>query len=659
MKLRGDSRPNWKRRQKGSGRRIWRWVAIWSGVAGIWGIVALGGLLAFYAYDLPDVAQIAAVDRAPSVSLLAADGTVIASFGDLYGESVNVQDLPPHLPQAVIAVEDRRFYSHGGVDILGLVRAMFANLRAGRIVQGGSTITQQLAKNLFLTPERTMRRKVRELLLAFWLERKFTKDQILTLYMNRVYLGAGTYGVDAAARRYFGKPAKNVTVYEAAVLAGLLKAPSRFSPAKSLDAAEARARMVLQAMVETEFITEDQAVTALARKTEIASAAGSGTRYFADWILNEVRGYIGYADRDLIVHTTLDLEWQRAAQAEVVETLNSDGPLRGVDQAAVVIMSPDGSVRAMVGGRDYSQSQFNRATQALRQPGSAFKLFVYLSSFEQGLNPDRRFRDEPVEVDGWRPRNYNDRYFGEVTIREAFARSLNSVAVQVSESTGRDAVADTARRLGITTKLDSQPSIALGTSEVSLLDLTSAYAVFANRGFGVWPHGIREIRDSSGRVLYRRISSGSGQLVRSRQVDQMNDLLRATVEWGTGKAAQFEWPAAGKTGTSQDFRDAWFIGFTAEVVAGVWVGNDDGAPMEGVTGGQVPAQLWTRVMRRALWNQPPKPLPIAARGSAPPEPQADGNFIKKILKGLLKDEPQRPSEPPKKAEKEDDYVYGR
>ena len=655
MQLRGDSRPSWQRKRQPKRRRLGRWLFVWTGVLLVWMTVMLGGLVAYYAYDLPDLAQIAAVDRAPSVTLLAKDGSVLANFGELYGEAIQVGDLPPHMPRAVVAVEDRRFYRHNGVDIYGLGRAMVANVKAGRIVQGGSTITQQLAKNLFLSPDRTLRRKVREVLLAFWLERKFTKDQILTLYLNRVYFGAGTYGVDAAARRYFGKSAKEVTLYEAAVLAGLLKAPSRFNPTRNLDAAQSRAQLVLQAMVETGFIGEAEAISALTKKTSLAAIAGSGTRYFADWILNEVRSYIGFSDRDLIVQTTLDLPLQKIAQEETRKMLETEGAPRDASQAAMIVMNPDGSVRAMVGGRDYTESQFNRATQALRQPGSAFKLFVYLAGFEDGLAPDRRYTDGRVRIGSWSPKNYGDRYYGDVTLREAFARSLNSVAVQVSEATGRGTVADAARRLGISSDLKVQPSLALGTSEVSLLELTSAYAVFANRGFGVWPHGITEIRDSSGRVLYKRISSGSGQLVRGRQVDQMTDLLRATVEWGTGKGAKFEWPAAGKTGTSQDFRDAWFVGFTSKMVGGVWLGNDDGTAMKGVTGGQLPALLWGRVMRRALEKQAPEPLPIGNIASADDGDQGDG-FIKRILSDLLSssdtgaEEPRR-TQPQRQREK--------
>ena len=639
MKLRGDSRPSWQRRRAPK-RRFGRWLLAWTGVICVWMLVIFGGLVAYYAYDLPDVAQIAAANRAPSVTLLGADGAILANFGELYGEAIDVADLPPNLSRAVVAVEDRRFYRHPGVDVFGLARAMLANIRAGRIVQGGSTISQQLAKNLFLNPERTIRRKAREVMLAFWLERKFTKDQIMTLYLNRVYFGSGTYGVDAAARRYFGKSAKEVTLYESAVLAGLLKAPSRFNPARNRDAADSRARLVLQSMVEAGFIGEEDAIAALTKKTNLATLAGAGSRYFADWILNEVRSYVGFSDRDLIVQTTLDLSLQKIAQEEMQNVLESEGEGRAVSQAAMVFMTPDGEVRAMVGGRDYSDSQFNRATQALRQPGSAFKLFVYLASFEDGLQPDNRFVDGPIQIGGWAPKNYAERYYGDVTLREAFARSLNSVAVQVSENAGREIVADTARRLGISSDLDPQPSLALGTSEVSLLDLTTAYAVFANRGFGVWPHGISEIRDSSGRVLYRRISSGAGQLVRARQVDQMTDLLRATVEWGTGKGAKFEWPAAGKTGTSQDFRDAWFVGFTSAMVGGVWLGNDDGSSMKGVTGGQLPARLWAQVMRRALEGQAPEPLPIGniAQASGNNERGSGGGFIKRILSDLLSDE---------------------
>ncbi len=470
------------------GRRgVWlKRLVIWGGSAAIWTLVLLGGLIAWYAYDLPEVDGVAAAARQPSVTLLSADGTLLASYGEVHGARVDVAELPPHLSLAVLAVEDRRFYQHGGVDLRGLLRASLANLRAGRIVQGGSTITQQLAKNLFLTSERTLKRKIQELLLALWLERKFTKDQILSLYLNRVYLGAGTYGVDAAARRYFDKPAAEVNLYEAALLAGLLKAPSRYNPARSEDRAARRTAQVLAAMTDAGFITADEAGRARSGTTRGRAAAGAQARYFTDWVLAQVSAYIGPADRDLTVITTLNPRTQRIAEQELAALLDGVGAERRVGQGALVMMDPGGAVRAMVGGRSYDASQFNRATQALRQPGSAFKPFVYLAGLEDGLRPGHKLDDAKVTVEGWSPRNYGGKYFGRVTLREAFARSLNSVAVRISERAGRDRVVAAARRLGITSELAAHPSIALGASEVTLLELTGAYATFANRGHGAW-----------------------------------------------------------------------------------------------------------------------------------------------------------------------------
>ena len=585
----------------------------WLAVAAVWAAVGALGLVARYAYDLPDVSRLGERQRTPSVTLIAADGSTITRFGDLYGAPVGADELPAHLKQAVLATEDRRFYRHFGLDALALARAGLANLRAGRIVQGGSTLTQQLAKNVFLTPKRTLKRKVQELLLALWLERKFTKDQILTIYLNRVYLGAGAYGMEGAARRYFDKSARDVTLSEAAMLAGLLKAPSRYAPTHDIARARARARQVLAGMVAAGYLTSAEAEAAERHPARVVRArrAGRGPRYFADWVLDQVSGYVGPGAGDIVVVTTLDARLQRTAEEAVAWALAGDGARRGVGQAALVALAPDGAVRAMVGGRDYGASQFNRATQALRQPGSAFKLFVYLAALEAGLSPDDVVEDAPLTIAGWSPRNYDDRYAGPVTLREAVARSLNTVAVRVAERIGRDRVIGVARRLGITSELGADASLALGTSEVSLIELTAAYATLANRGRGVWPHGIREIRSMDGAALYRRAGSGPGRAVAKRPLRLMVDLLEGVIAAGTGRAAALPWPAAGKTGTSQDFRDAWFIGFTRDLVAGVWLGNDDHAPMKGVSGGGLPARLWARFMTKALTGAAPRPLALA------------------------------------------------
>lgn len=626
-------------------------LASWGLVLTIWAGVVLAGVVGWYAYDLPDVDSIEEMTRRPSIRLVSADGVQLASYGDFYGEPITVDKLPPHLPQAILAIEDRRFYNHFGIDLLGIARAMVTNVREGRFVQGGSTITQQLAKNLFLSPDRTLKRKVQEALLAIRLEQRFTKDQILSLYMNRVFLGTGSFGFDAAARQYFGKPARDATLYEAALLAGLLKAPSRYNPARDQTRAERRTALVIGAMVDAGYISEAQAQQALKAKARGRPRAGRQARYFADWIMRQIEGYVGAVDDDLTIITTLNAHTQKVAERELTALLEEDGAKSGVEQGAVIVLSPNGAVRAMVGGRNYVSSQFNRATQALRQPGSAFKPFVFLAGLEQGMTPETRMTDAPLRIKGWAPRNYDGKYYGDVTLREAMARSMNSVAVQVSERSGRENVAEVARRLGISSRLDTSASIALGTSEVTLLDLTGAYAAFANGGRGVWPYGIEEVRGRGGKLLFRRDGTGTGRVVAKERLLMMNDMLSSVVSWGTGKAAQLDRRAAGKTGTSQDFRDAWFVGYTGELVTGVWFGNDSGAPMKKVTGGTLPARLWQRVMTSALEGVSPQGVPGAGPTTAPGdaiaavEPPEDreaetaddaegGGFIGRILRNL-------------------------
>ena len=582
----------------------------WLVVVGVWGAVALSAVIAWYAYDLPDINHLNAPTRKASITLTDADGREITSYGDLYGDALRLADVPPYLVQAIVATEDRRFFEHLGFDPVALARAVVANVRAGRIRQGGSTLTQQLAKNVFLKPDRTVRRKVQELLLALWLEANFTKEQIFTLYINRVYLGSGTYGVDAAARRYFGKSARNVSLLEAAVLAGLLKAPSRYSPLRSRKAAEDRARIVLGAMVAAGFLDLLTAKRTGRQRLRLAVSTkrNNAARYFTDWALERVAGFSGRRGVDLVVRTTMDARLQRLGEDRLRSILVKNGKARRIGQAALVSMSPGGAVRALVGGLDYGTSQYNRVFQAQRQPGSAFKLFVYVAAMENGLTPDDRFIDEPLQIGKWKPRNYGGNFLGSVTLREAMARSINTVAVKVSERVGRGKVIDAARRLGITSLLKSHPSLALGVSEVSLVELTAAYGVIANGGAAVWPHGILEIRERGGRVLYRRINSAGARVVDSEVVKRVNDLLRAVVGWGSGKAANLNRTAAGKTGTSQQFRDAWFVGYAGELVTGVWMGNDDNSPMRRVTGGSFPARLWRDFMVSALDGVAVKPL---------------------------------------------------
>ena len=595
----------------------------WAILVCLWVVILGGGVIGYFALSLPDTGDLTRSQRRPSVTILAADHSLLATYGDLFGQPLTLKEMSPFIPEAVIATEDRRFYSHFGIDLVGLVRAAGADLAAGRVVEGGSTITQQLAKNLFLTPERSLGRKIRETLLALWLEHRFTKDQILEIYLNRVYLGAGAYGVDAAAHRYFGVSARRTNLYQSAMIAGLLKAPTRFNPIADRDKAIARTVQVLSNMVEAGFITKRQATAAIDGASPATTSAGQPrSRYFTDWVAGQLADFTGGGDRDLTVVTTLDPRMQAQAEAAIAGTIARDGAKAAVSQGALVAMSPDGAVRAMVGGRSYDGSQFNRATQAERQPGSAFKPFVYLAGLEAGLRPSDHFVDRPIQIGKWRPRDYANRYQGDMTMAEALAQSINTVAVQVALRAGIDNIVAVAHRLGITSPLTRDASIALGTDEVNLLELVSAYAPFANGGAGVWPHGIAEIRDSAGNIVYRPTGSGPGQVVSPALLGPMDEMLSGVIAHGTGRSASLPRPAAGKTGTTQDYRDAWFIGFTADLVTGVWFGNDDDKPMNKVTGGSLPAQTWRGFMLAATQSMPVAPLPgtVTQADAAPPAP---------------------------------------
>jgi penicillin-binding protein 1A len=611
----GTPKPTRPRRR----RRWLRALARWTFILAIWTMIAVGLVATWYWLRLPDVSGIASFDRRPSITFVGADGQVLATTGDLYAGPVQLDEMPAHLPMVLLATEDRRFHSHFGIDPFGLARAAIVNLRAGRVVQGGSTITQQLAKNVFLTHERTLDRKIQETLLALWLERRFTKEQILTIYLNRVYLGAATYGVEAAAQRYFGKSARRLNLHESAVIVGLLKAPSRFAPIGDRSRAIRRASEVLDNLVEAGLAS--RATVEQARRLPLGSPSIApelrSARYFTDWLSDQVSGYVGYIDRDLVVRTTLDTRLQRAAEAAIVDTLARDGAKAEAEQAALVAMSPDGAVRAMVGGRDYAESQFNRAAAALRQPGSAFKTFVYLSALEQGMGADDRVSDAPVQIGAWRPRNYEgEAGRGEVTLRDAFARSVNTATVRLAQRNGIDRVIATARRVGIVSPLRRDLATTLGASEVTLLELTGAYVPFANGGMSVEPFAIAEILDSRNRPVYRRSSPGGTRVVSRGALAAMNDMMRAVIERGTGRAAALDRPAGGKTGTSQDYRDAWFIGFTADLVTGVWFGNDDASSMNKVTGGTLPARTWKAFMTEAGRGMPATPIPGAVPPSA-------------------------------------------
>jgi penicillin-binding protein 1A len=524
---------------------------------------------------------------------------------------VRLDSLPPYLVQAVLSTEDRRFYSHWGIDPLGLIRASFRNAEAGSVVEGGSTITQQLAKNLFLSPKRTYVRKLEEVVYAIWLEQRFSKDEILELYLNRVYFGGGTYGIEAASRRYFGKSSRFVTLSQAALLAGLLKAPSRYSPTRSVKLANARVDEVLNNMVEAGFLSPEQARNASTQPLKLSARGDdTGYPYPVDWVAELLPEFVGEQSSDLIVETTIDAGLQRVSQQALRRLLDTEGTAANAGEGAVVVLDTMGGVKALVGGRTYSTSPFDRALKALRQPGSAFKPFVYLAALESGYTPESMAYDGPTTIAGWSPRNYTGLYQGEISLRDALAQSVNTVAARLAAEVGPWRVVRTARRLGIHSKLNASPSIALGTSEVTLLELTGAYAPFANGGQGVLPHIITRVRGGDGRVLYERQRSTTGQVVALQYAAAMNDMLYATVTRGTAKRAAIDGQiVAGKTGTTQSFRDALFVGYTAHYVGGVWVGNDDGSRMNKVTGGTLPARLWHEIMLYAHRDKPPLPLP--------------------------------------------------
>ncbi len=574
----------------------------WGLVFATWGMIGAGGLIIYYGGQLPHIDNLAIPKRPPNIAILGADGSLLANRGDTGGAAIRLEELPPYLPRAFIAIEDRRFYSHWGVDPIGVLRALANDAIGRRGVQGGSTLTQQLAKNLFLSQERTLSRKIQEAILALWLERKYSKDRILELYLNRVYFGSGAYGVDAAAEKYFGHPAKDVTLPEAAMLAGLMKAPSRLAPNHNPQAAIDRASEVITAMAQAGFITESEAQDALAHPAHaVRGRDSSAVNYAADYVMDVLDDTIGAIDEDIVVTSTISPDMQKSAERALDGVLDKEGAQYRASQGALVSIDPAGAIRALVGGRDYEDSQFDRATAAHRQPGSAFKPFVYLTALERGLTPDTVREDAPINIRGWQPENASHRYMGQVNLTTALAMSLNTVAVRLGLEVGPRAIIQTAHRLGITSNLQSNASIALGTSEVTPLELVTAYAPFANGGIGVQPHIITKVRTADGKLLYARKGSSNGRVIDPTYVAMMNSMLEQTLIIGTAKRADLPgWQAAGKTGTSQDYRDAWFVGYTSQLVTGVWIGNDDSSPTRRASGANLPVEIWSRYMRDAL-----------------------------------------------------------
>jgi penicillin-binding protein 1A len=595
-------------------RRAWPYALV---LLFAWGAIFAAVFWSHFLSDLPDTTKLMVAGKSHDVTILDDRGRLVARRGLTQADRVDVSRLPAYVPNAFIAIEDRRFRSHFGIDPIGLVRAAYENMEAGAVRQGGSTLTQQLAKNLFLTSSRTFERKMQEAMLALYLESRYSKDQILTLYLNRVYFGAGVYGIEAAAQRFFGKHAEELTLPEAAMLAGSVKAPARYNPLADTDASIQRAAVVLRAMEDAGFIDDKTRADAEATRPRIVRGSGTpNAGYFADWVLSRLSGYVGDADDSLIVETTFDLDAQDQAERAVAQGLAAQGAALHASQAALVALTPDGAVRAMVGGHSYEQSSFNRATDALRQPGSAFKPFVYLTAFAQGRTPDDVMNDGPVDIKGWKPQDYEGKFEGPMSLTHAFAKSSNSVAAQLTQEVGPAAVVRTARRMGISSQLEPVASLALGTSGVSPLELTAAYVPFANGGHGVEAFAIVRIKTRSGKVLYERHAPEPDDVMSPLNERQMTGLMVETVTTGTGKSARLEGrPTAGKTGTTQDFRDAWFVGFTSDLICGVWIGNDDNTPMVHATGGTLPAKIFHAFMADAETGLPVKPLP--GQGEAP------------------------------------------
>ncbi len=600
----GKSSPA-KKKSKSSKRPLISVLFKWAFVAGLWGFILFAGVMAYYASELPGITQSASFERQSSITILDANGKVLTRYGEIKGNSVDINEIPQTLIQAVMAIEDRRFYSHFGIDLLGLMRAMVVNVQAGGVVQGGSTITQQLAKNLFLSHERTLKRKIQEAMLAIWLEHELTKDEIMSSYLNRVYLGSGSYGVDAAAMLYFDKSVTDLTLRESAIIAGLLKAPSRYSPRRNPNLANQRADVVLIAMADAGYITDEQAkgISNIPPLPPQKPGSANSMRYFTDWVVDGLDDLIGTPDTDLIIETTLVPAIQDSAENAIQNTLNKEGAEKNVGQGAAIVMAHDGAVLGLVGGRDYNKSQFNRITQALRQPGSSFKPIVYLTALQNGYSPATQVMDEKITSGRYRPENFGGKYYGLVNLETALTLSLNTVSYQIMKELGPRAVINTARSLGIISPLEPDLSLSLGSSSITPLELAAAYAAIANGGYGVYPYAITKIRGEDGKTYFERPSrTVTRRVADERAIRQLQVMMQNVVENGTGQRARQGFPVGGKTGTSQESRDAWFAGFSDRLVTVVWTGNDDNSPTKGVTGGSIPAGIWGEIMRSAQHN---------------------------------------------------------
>ena len=562
---------------------------------------------------LPDISHLNEVRHQPQITYLDRSGAILGVRGGQYAAPVDVDRLPAYVPAAFVAIEDRRFYEHQGFDAIGMARAFARDLEKGRIVEGASTITQQLARNLFLTPDQTVERKAEEVMLAVQLEQRYSKKQILGLYLSRVYFGGGAYGLEAAARRFYDKPASQLTIAEAAVLAGCLKSPTNYSPIDQPEHSAERAHLVLDAMQETGAITAAQHAHAIAHPAVAhRSSATASAQYFVDWVNAQTRQIVGTPKQDLTVETTLDLPAEGIAANAVRETVAREAR-KGVEQAALVSLDSEGRVRAFVGGASYADSQYDRVIEAHRQAGSAWKPFVYLTAMEAGRTPDTPVVDEPVTINGWSPHNFEPEFMGDITLATALAHSVNTVAARLADEVGRDNVARTAHRLGIVSPINTDPAMALGTTLVTPLEMAQAYTPFANGGAKAIAYGVERIRISSGRVIYQHHTDTPQQVIQNPALGEMDQMLRGVITSGTGTHAAIKgYDLAGKTGTTSDFKDAWFCGFTGGVTTVVWLGKDDNEPMRGVTGGSAPAALWRQYMSSAL--------PRLGAGAIPPGP---------------------------------------
>lgn len=621
-------------RKKGNGRKraatpVWIKLARFGLVLGIWAAIAVGTMVAWYAAELPKITEAPQLIYKNSVTVKGNDGTVLARYGDLKGVSTPVSELPAHLVYAVLAIEDRRFYKHPGVDPIGIVRAMGANLLRGKVAQGGSTITQQLAKNLFLSPARTFKRKVQEAMLALWIEHHLTKDEILSAYLNRVYMGSGTYGVEAASEVYFSKNAKDLNLREAATIAGLLKAPSRYSPLANPGLSADRANVVLAAMADAGYITPEEAknLTSIPPAPRKKPVEANSIRYFTDWATHDLSMLIGKPELDVFVSTTIDPDIQNAAERALAVQLREHSKDKKVSQGAIIVLDYDGAIVAMVGGYDYQQSQFNRAAEARRQPGSSFKPFVYLAALQAGWKRDDMILDAPITEGKYRPGNYDGEYYGELPLSYALAFSLNTATVRLADYIGIQNVVATARAAGIRAPLHPELSLSLGASEVPMIEMVNAYATIARGGYYLDPYAITKITDKKGRLLYQRSNAQAARrTLDPRAVDDLKSMMELVVQEGTGRAAQGPYRLAGKTGTSQEFRDAWFVGFTDRYIAAVWVGNDDNTSMKKVTGGSLPARIFRDTITAAHGKRPSLTTYFVSEEGyeqLPPPPQAN------------------------------------